>query len=431
LRENGFQCNEGTIYYAASKKRVAVPITDSLVERTKFLVSEARKTAQTEKIPTPLVDSNKCPRCSLVGICLPDEVAALSAGENSAGNRYDDVRRLYPARDDVLPVYIQEQGAVVAKKGEELEIRSRTSVLSRIRMMEMSSLSIFGNVQVTTQAIHELCERGIQICYFSQGGWFYGLTSGMSHKNVELRQRQYLTASVPARSLKIARQFVSGKIRNCRTMLKRNNQDASQNALDELSKFSDDALQAGSLDELLGIEGNAGRVYFSQFSGMLKQAEGSEFNFADRNRRPPKDNVNALLSFIYALLAKTVTVTLLKVGFDPFMGFYHQPRYGRPSLALDLMEEFRPIIADSVVIGLINNKELCEKDFVHRAGAVAITPEARKIVIAGFERRLDTLITHPVFKYSLSYRRVLEVQARLLGRHISGEIEEYPAFCTR
>ncbi len=425
LRENGYGCNEGVIYFAGSKKRVKVPIDEPIIKRTMELLKEARKAAENSMIPPPLDDSPKCPRCSLVGICLPDEVGALGSKKGLG-----DVRRLHPARDDALPVYVQEQGMTVAKKGDVLEVRRWKEVKSRSRLMETSLLAIFGNVQVTTQALHELCKRGIPICYFSYGGWFYGITTGMSHKNVELRKRQFEIAGDPVKALSIASRLVSGKIKNCRTLLRRNNADTSKAALNEMARLGRAAPEADSLDTLLGIEGAASRVYFSQFEGMLKQ-DVSSFDFNERNRRPPKDPVNALLSFTYALLTKTVTVTLLAVGFDPYMGFYHQPRYGRPSLALDIMEEFRPLVADSVVIGLINNREVTEEDFICRAGAVAMAPHARKKVIQVFERRLDTLITHPVFNYSISYRRVLEVQARLLARHLAGEISEYPVFCTR
>ena len=143
---------------------------------------------------------------------------------------------------------------------------------------------------------------------------------------------------------------------------------------------------------------------------------GEPFNIEGRNRRPPRDPVNALLSFVYALLVKEWTLALYAAGFDPLLGFYHRPRYGRPSLALDLTEEFRPLLADSTVLTLVNNGEVTAASFIRRAGAVALTDAGRRAVIAAFERRMDTLVTHPLFGYRISYRRVLEVQARLLGR---------------
>jgi CRISPR-associated protein Cas1 len=166
---------------------------------------------------------------------------------------------------------------------------------------------------------------------------------------------------------------------------------------------------------------------------MLKQdgPESWQFDFVSRNRRPPKDPVNAMLSFAYAMLVREWSVALSAVGLDPYRGFYHQPRFGRPALALDMMEPFRPLVADSVVITVINNGEVQSGDFIHAAGSCNLTDKGRKAFIHAFERRMQQEVTHPIFKYRISYRRLLEVQARLLVRYLSGEIREYPCFMTR
>ena len=184
------------------------------------------------------------------------------------------------------------------------------------------------------------------------------------------------------------------------------------------------------METLLGIEGAAARTYFSEFEGMTK-SKSLEFDFQGRNRRPPRDPVNAVLSFLYAMLIKQATVTALAVGFDPYLGFYHQPKYGKPALALDLVEEFRPLIADSVCLTLINNGELGSGHFIVRGNAAALTQNGRRKVIEASERRMDTLVTHPLFGYSVSYRRILEIQTRLLSRHLLGELTAYPVFRTR
>lgn len=427
LRENGFECDRGVIYFVESKTRVEVEFGDELVSRTKALAAELRDTVLAGKIPPPLADSPKCPRCSLVGICLPDETNALSdeAGRGSAG----ETRRLVPARDDCLGLYVHEQGALIGKQGEVLQVRGSGQVLAELRLLDTSHVSVFGNVQISTQALRELAQRGIPIAYFSHGGWFYGITQGMAHKNVELRIKQYQGALHPETSLRVARRFVAGKIRNCRTLLRRNHAAPPPEAISDLARLATQALAAKSPATLLGIEGAAARCYFGHFAGMLKEA--SRFDFTHRNRRPPKDAVNAVLSFVYALLVKDLTITALRVGFDPYLGFFHRPRYGRPALALDLAEEFRPLIGDSVVLTVLNTKELGETDFVSRAGAVVLSPAGRKKVIAAYERRMDALIVHPVFRYSVSYRRVLEVQARLLSRVLLGELPAYPMFTTR
>jgi CRISP-associated protein Cas1 len=203
------------------------------------------------------------------------------------------------------------------------------------------------------------------------------------------------------------------------------------------------AESAGSLEELLGIEGNAARLYFGDFAGMIKPddddfasekaqaAEIRRFDFEGRNRRPPRDPVNALLSLAYSLLAKDLTVACYAVGFDPYIGYYHQPRFGRPALALDLMEPFRPLIADSAVLTAINTEMVTARDFVQVGGSVALTAGGRKGFFRAYELRMDALVTHPLFDYRVSYRRLLEIQARLLARVLEGEIGEYPVFTTR
>ena len=428
LRANGYECGEGVIYYAGSKRRVAVPFDDGLVKQTLDLLGAAREMAAGGEMPPPLEDSPKCPRCSLVGICLPDEVSFLK------GSRYvvrpDDVRRLMPARDDALPMYVVAQGGVVGKSGETLSVRVKGKSAAKARLLDVSSLSIFGNVQVTAQATRELLERGIPICHFSYGGWLKGVTWGMAHKNVELRMHQFGAAGDPAASLAIAKEIVRAKLRNSRVMLRRNHAHAPAAAVEELKRLTGRVEAAASFGTLLGIEGAAARVYFAHFGGMLRSGSPA-FDFRGRNRRPPKDPVNAVLSFVYSMLMRQAMVSALAVGFDPYLGFYHQPKYGRPALALDLAEEFRPLIADSATLTLFNNAELKEKDFIERGGAVSLTQAGRKAVIGAFERRMDGLITHPLFKYSISYRRVMEVQARLLGRYLQGELKRYPAFTTR
>ena len=428
LRAHGYRCDGGVIYFVASKRRVRVPFDDALVNRTLDLLASARRMAERGEIPPPLEDSPKCPRCSLVGICLPDEVTFLNGSDYVV--KPDDVRRMMPARDDALPMYVIKQGGVVGKSGDNLTVRYRGKTVAKTRLLDVSNLSIFGNAQVTAQATRELLDRGIAICHFSYGGWLRGVTTGMAHKNVELRMAQFEVAGDRIRSLSIARDIVIAKIRNSRVMLRRNHPDAPDAALKEMSRLSRNARTADSLQTLLGIEGAAASVYFSNFGDMIR-AEDAAFDFARRSRRPPKDPANAVLSFLYSMLIKQCLVSAVSVGFDPYLGFYHQPKYGKPALALDLAEEFRHIVADSAALTLFNNGELKPADFIRRSGAVSLTADGRKAVIRAFERRMDTLITHPLFGYSISYRRIIEVQTRLLARHALGELKKYPAFTTR
>ncbi len=429
LREHDYDCAEGVLYFVGSRERVGVEFDDELVARTIQLAAAMREVATTASIPPPLVDSPKCPRCSLVGICLPDEVRFLGI----AGGKATLPRPLLPARDDALPLHVQHPGARVRKDGEVLQIVDGEEVLSEARLAEVSQVVLFGGVHVTTPVVQELCQRGIPLCYMSSGGWFYGITHGMSHKNVELRRRQYAAAGDRERSLALARRFVQAKIANCRTLVRRNHPDPPEELLRDLKEDVRRAGQAEWLEGLLGIEGTAAYRYFRAFAQMLRgpEPEVGVFDFSARNRRPPRDPVNALLSLAYSMLAREWAVVLHTVGLDPYLGFYHRPRYGRPALALDLMEEFRPLIADSLVLTVVNGGEVRGEHFVHGLGAVALSASGRRRFIEAYERRMNQEITHPVFGYRISYRRVLEVQARLLGRHLSGEITEYPSFTTR
>ncbi len=442
LREVGFRCESGVIYFIASKRRVEIPFDEVLIARTRQLIIQFRQAAAIAKAPPPLVDSPKCPRCSLVGICMPDETNLLQLDSQDSLDHEQEthsepitqkkkaaIRQLMPARDDALPLYINEQGAKLGKNGERLAIQSKGKTLREVKLMDVSQVSLFGNVQVSSQALRVLTSRGVPVCYFSYGGWFQAITNGLSHKNIDLRQRQFALAADAPASLNFARQFISGKLKNCRTLLRRNLPEKKDPCLTRLAEFHQQALKAQNPDSLLGFEGMAAKVYFENFGRLLKG--DSTFQVTGRNRRPPTDPINCVLSFLYAILCKDLTVTLQTVGFDPMLGFFHRPRYGRPSLALDLAEEFRPLIADSTVLMLINNGEVKPSNFICRAGAVALTKAGRKAVLSAYERRMDSLATHPIFGYRISYRRILEVQARLLARAVTGEIDHYPNYCTR
>ena len=460
LRDNGYTCREGVIYYRETKQRVRLPITPELVLWVEERIAAARRTAA-GPIPSPLVASRKCPRCSLAPVCLPDETRLLaelsthqatghplpSDGRGAGGE--GGPRRLIAARDDSRALYLSTPGLRVGRKDEVLQIKQEKSLLDEVRINDVSHVALFGNIQITTQTIQTLCELEVPVTYFSMGGWFYGVTRGHALKNIFLRIEQFRLARDPATCLRLAQQFVHGKIRNHRTMLMRNHLEAPPDTLLKLKQCADAALRAESIESLLGTEGAAAAAYFAQFDGMIKvsddsgnQLEGAEvptpqtpqtfrFEFNGRNRRPPTDPVNALLSLAYSLLSKDCVLAALAVGFDPYLGFYHQPRFGRPALALDLMEEFRPLIAESAVLSCINNRVVNEGDFVRAGQAVNLTPAGRKRFFNAYEQRMNSLLTHPVFDYKVSYRRALELQARMLAKTLTAEIPEYVPLTTR
>jgi len=436
LEDNGYRCTEGVLYFAESRERVRVVFDDELRDATRNAIGGLRLVAAGGRIPAPLRDSPKCPRCSLVGICLPDEV-------NHFRRIGGTPRPIAVRHDEMLPLYVQANNVRIAKKGETLTITEEDGPTTTARLIDISQVVLMGNVRMTTPCLHELMRREIPVTWHSYGGWFLGHTMGLGHKNVELREAQYRASFDSAVSLGVARSLVAAKIRNSRTMMRRNwrgEEEARERVLNTLRRLAERTRHATDLSTLLGLEGEAAAVYFRAFAGLLGPRAGDAadaaaplpaFRFDRRNRRLPTDPVNALLSFAYSMLTRAFTVMLSGIGFDVYRGFYHQPRYGRPALALDLMEPFRPIVADSTVLQAINNGEVKPDDFLHGGAGTALKPGGRKRFIAAFERRLAQETTHPVFGYRLTMRRLIAVQGRLFARFLAGELKDYPHYLPR
>ena len=425
LREHGYTVEYGELFYAETRQRVLVEITPELVARTKSLAVQARALAIQPVAPPPLQSSPKCARCSLVGICLPDEINVLS------GRQESPPRRLMAADPDAVPLYVAEPGSVIGIDGGRLTVTKYRELMASVRLIDVHHVCVYGNVQVTAQAMRELFSRDVDVFHFTGGGWLLGLTTGLPSKNVILRIRQ-VTASADGQ-LDAARQMIAGKIRNCRVLLRRNGGEAAARRVGQLAALAAHAERVHDAASLLGIEGSAARLYFEAFPSLLSGADalpGPSFTGL-RTRRPPADAVNCLLSFCYGLLAKETLAGCLAVGFDPYVGLLHRPRFGRPALALDLAEEFRPLLADSVVLTMINRKEISASDFIIRAGAVSLTADGRKTVIRAWERRMGAEVRHPKFGYEVTYRRAVEVQARILAAHLLGELPSYEPLVTR
>ena len=429
LREHGYQCDHGVLYFTGSRTRVDVPFTPELEARTVSFIEQARLASECRELPPPLDDSPKCVGCSLNGICLPDETLALQrVPEDPAA---PGVRRLYPARDDATPLYVQEQGAKVGKSGENLVVRKSTDSLATARLKDVSQLVLCGNIGVSAQTIHLLAEAGVPVVHLSSGHWFYAITYGIGLRNAYDRAAQFAVAERPERCLSFAKEIVSAKGSNQRTMLRRNG-TASDRTLEEMNQILSKVGEAQNPGQLLGLEGGIAAHYYRNFAGMLRPRDfDAEWEFEHRNRRPPRDPVNALLSFGYALLTKECTVALLAEGLDPWWGFYHRPRHGRPALALDIMEPFRPLIVDSATVTAINTGMVKAKDFTSSRAGCMLNPTARRAMIRAYESRLDQLVTHPVFDYRCSWRSMIRVHARLLARWLRGDVPRYESIVTR
>ncbi len=365
----------------------------------------------------------------------------------------------------VPTLYLTEAYALVRRESEDMllvqiperqgkdGVKPAPARKERIPLIKIDEVVVLGEVTLTASAIHLLLERDIEITFLGPYGQFKGRLSPPFSKNAVLRMAQYRAHQDMTRRCELARRFVIGKLSNQRQRLQRFNrahQDAEisraikqlTDLLSDLATLSmhqpvrmkplatgDHRVEGTALETILGMEGAGSAAYFRCFGKLL--SDPRQWPFPGRVKRPPTDPVNALLSFGYSLLTNKVASAVQLVGFDHFVGYLHSSFYGRPALALDLVEEFRPIIVDSVVLTMFNRRMLALNDFVVELGAYRLKDEQRKIFFTQFEERLNEEIHHPLFGYAVTYRRCLELQARLLAKALTGEIDEYPPLLVR
>jgi CRISPR-associated protein Cas1 len=353
-------------------------------------------------------------------------------------------------------LYLTEQYSIVKKDGDTLVVQIPANKENgtekrnvRVPMQKVEQVVVFGNCTVTTPALLSLLEQQAEVCFLSYYGQFKGRLSNGFTKNAGLRVAQHRNAVVnqPQRAMQVAKQFVWGKLSNMRTMLLRANRKLKDEAIEQAGQRLADTLKMVEALEtdgyppprpdrpqantawgrLLGLEGSGSAHYFGVFANLLKH----DLGFRKRVRRPPTDPVNAMLSLGYVLLTNQVASAINVAGLDPYVGFLHGSKYGQPALALDLVEEFRPIVVDSVVMTLVNTGAIKAEDFEETLGAFRLTDNGRKTFLQKYEERLNTTIQHPTFDYKVTYRKAIEVQTRLLGKWLQGEIKSYPPFVVR
>lgn len=330
-------------------------------------------------------------------------------------------------------LYLTTQGSYISRDHLNLKIEVEKEVRLSVPIHHIESVCIFGQSSVSPFAA-ELCwEHGVPINFFSENGFFMGRWEGVVNTSVVLRRTQYRAADNAIAAASVARQCVAGKLQNCRQSLLRSaretavagERDRLQDCVNELAGSLRLLELAMEIDHIRGIEGQAANLYFSVFDFHLRQ-QREEFAFRMRSRRPPRDLINCLLSFLYALVRHDCIAGLTAVGLDPFVGFLHADRPNRPSLALDLMEEFRPLLADRQAITLINRKQIGPKDFrVREGGAVEFTDAGRKAVITAYQLRKQETVQHPILQEQCRIGQLMLVQARILARHLRGDIPEY------
>jgi CRISPR-associated protein Cas1 len=326
-------------------------------------------------------------------------------------------------------LYLTTPDTIVHKVDERLQVRQNKEVVLDLPLLKIEQVVALGRVTLTAALVDELMQRKIGVSYLRPSGRFVARLEPEMSKNVLLRSAQYRAAFDVTSATQLAIGFIRGKLANMRVALNRLQRErpneALQNAIQLIKKEERLVRHAKSIEEARGHEGSASAAYFGVFNHFIKVPG---FTFTHRRRRPPPDPVNALLSFGYAVLAQDLQTACNLVGFDPYLGYLHSERYGRASLALDLMEEFRSLIVDSTVLRCINLKILTPQDFTEElGGSFRLSDNGRKAFLRAYEERKQTELKHPIMSIRVTYKRCFELQARLLARVLTGELSQYPA----
>jgi len=333
-------------------------------------------------------------------------------------------------------LFVTTQGAYLAKEGETIVVKIEKEVRLRLPVHTIGGIVCYGNVACSPFLMGFCAENGVGISFLTEHGRFLARVQGPVSGNVLLRREQYRQADNPQTSTDIARAVLTGKIANSRTVLQRALRDHGEKmttgdlafAVKRLNHYLDVLGKDGALDIVRGYEGDAAHIYFSVFDHLIV-AQKEHFTFEERNRRPPLDNVNCLLSFIYTLLVHDIRSALEVVGLDPSVGFLHRDRPGRPGLALDIMEEFRPFLADRLVLSLINLRKVQQKGFTQSdSGAVMMNDETRKTVLVSYQERKQEEIIHPFIDEKMTIGTLFQIQAMLMARYLRGDLDGYPPF---
>lgn len=333
-------------------------------------------------------------------------------------------------------LFVTTQGSYLAKEGETVIVKVGGETRLQLPIHTIGGIVCFGQVSCSPYLMGFCAEKGVAVSFLTEHGRFLARVQGPVSGNVLLRREQYRWADDPVKSANMARSFIIAKVANCRTVLQRALRDHADKMDEEgvrrtvtlLGRCLELCNYEGNLDVLRGIEGESAQAYFKVFDQLIT-AQKESFRFEDRNRRPPLDNVNCLLSFLYTLLTHDARSALESVGLDPAAGFLHRDRPGRPSLALDLIEEFRPFLADRLALSLINLRQVQNKGFKRmESGAVIMDDDTRKTLLVAYQERKREEILHPFLEEKVTVGLLMHTQAILMARHIRGDMDGYPPF---
>ena len=417
LRSVGHVVAGQVVYFTNHRIRVPVVISADDIEAANAAVLATRATVEAPEAPPPLEDDARCPSCSHVGICLPEEREETAVA-----------RRILVADPDTQVAHLATAGSRASTRGGRLLVHARGEEIASLPLERVAGVVVHGNVDLSGGLIRELLWRSIAIVWCTGTGRVVGWASPGAGPNGAERVRQHEAAA--GGRLDLACEFVGAKIANQGTLLRRNGR--AEDGLPAMRVLGRRAFSARTATQLLGIEGEAAAIYFSRFSTMLTpKVRDVGISLRTRSGRPARDPVNAALNYAYALLLADVVRAVAACGLDPHAGFLHTSTRNKPALALDLCEEFRAPVADSTVIGAFNNGELGVADFTDVLGATRLRDGGRRALIAAYERRVQTEFRHPVFGYRATWRRAMEIQARMILGVIDGTQARYVGIRTR
>lgn len=412
LMEMGHADIEYAVYFSDHRKRVDVELNEDDFAHAKLQVRHTFEIAYAKTSPLPLDEDPQCSWCSHISVCLPDEHQGKTV-----------TRRIHVRNPDSQVLHLTEQGSRASKKNGRVEVHLKNELLGSVPLERVQAVVVHGNIDISSALIRELAWQNRPVVWCSSTGRLYGWLLPADGPNGLARVRQHVLAD--AGFLPIAGELISAKIYNQATLLRRHG-DAEE-AVQKLRRLQDSAPGASDIPTLFGIEGEAASYYFDAFGTMLNDVAMNDLDAEWHGRvgRGAQDHVNVLLNYTYGMLTAECVRAFVACGLDPHAGFLHSSNRNKPAGALDLMEEFRPIIADSVVLTLVNRREISRKDFLQRDAGMALTPDGRKKVVRAFERRVQTQIKHPTFGYTVTWRRAIEVQARMMLGVIDGSLPEY------